>query len=410
MGIVYKAMDPSIERIVAVKTMSADLDTDPELRARFFREARSAGQLSHKNIVTIYDLGEEAGKAYMAMEFLDGEDIKQMITRGARVTIEEKVEYMIEVLEGLAHAHQKGIFHRDVKPGNIYVTNSGQVKILDFGLARMASSDITKTGLVMGTPNYMSPEQINGAEIDHRSDIFSAGATFYELLSGRKPFYSSSLQSTFFKILQQDPEPLENIDPAIPPEFSPVLLKAMAKDPGARYQSADEMILALERFPKILEQRRRKARVEARKAIDRLDSFTAENLELLGAASSECADLRQSISSISGNRPNDDTIRTQNTQPGLLDVLEIRDRANREHQRLELLLQKRREAAGLLREAALAEIEGQFEKALELVDKVAIDVPENVEANAFSKRIRQIVSDREKEQALGAIANLELLI
>jgi len=180
MGIVYKALDPSIERIVAVKTMSADLDSDPELRARFFREARSAGQLSHKNIVTIYDLGEEAGKAYMAMEFLDGEDIKQLITSGVRVPIESKVEYMIEVLEGLAHAHQKGIFHRDVKPGNIYITNSGQVKILDFGLARMASSDITKTGLVMGTPNYMSPEQINGSAVDHRSDIFSAGATFYE--------------------------------------------------------------------------------------------------------------------------------------------------------------------------------------------------------------------------------------
>ena len=126
MGVVYKAMDPSIERVVAVKTMSADLDTDPELRARFFREARSAGQLSHKNIVTIYDLGEEAGKAYMAMDFLDGEDIKQIITRDARIPIESKLEYMIEVLEGLAHAHQKGIFHRDVKPGNIYVTTAGK--------------------------------------------------------------------------------------------------------------------------------------------------------------------------------------------------------------------------------------------------------------------------------------------
>src|SRR5215470_9890593 len=327
MGVVYKAMDPSIERIVAVKTMSADLDTDPELRTRFFREARSAGQLSHKNIVTIYDLGEEAGKAYMAMEFLDGEDIKQMITRGERVSLESKVDYMIEVLEGLAHAHQKGIFHRDVKPGNIYITNSGQVKILDFGLARMASSDITKTGLVMGTPNYMSPEQINGTAVDHRSDIFSAGAPFYELLTGRKPFHSSSLQSTFFKILQQDPEPLENIDPCIPPEFSTVLLKAMAKDPAARYQSAEEMLQALERFPKMLEQRRRKARVDARKAIDRLAGFVTENLDLCGS-SPECVYLRQSIPGIPGNRPNDDTIRSQNTEPGLLEILEIKDRAN----------------------------------------------------------------------------------
>ena len=410
MGVVYKAMDPSIERIVAVKTMSADLDSDPELRARFFREARSAGQLSHKNIVTIYDLGEEAGKAFMAMEFLDGEDIKQLITRGAPVPIESKVAYMIEVLEGLAHAHQKGIFHRDVKPGNIYITNSGQVKILDFGLARMASSDMTKTGLVMGTPNYMSPEQINGTAIDHRSDIFSAGATFYELLTTRKPFYSSSLQSTFFKILQQDPEPLETIDPSIPPEFSTVLLKAMAKSPAARYQSVEEMLQALERFPKMLEQRRRKARGDAKKAIDRLDGLITENSELLGGSSPEYDDLRQSVPAIAGNRSNDDTIRTQNTEPGLLAVLEIRDRANREYQRLELLLQKRREAATLLREAASAEVEGQLEKALELVEKVAADIPESAAADLFSKRIRLIVSDREKEQAFGAIANLEILI
>ena len=126
---------------------------------------------------------------------------------------------MIEVSEGLAHAHKRGVFHRDIKPGNIYITNSGQVKILDFGLARIASSDMTKSGSVMGTPNYMSPEQIRGTQVDNRSDIFSAGATFYELLTYRKPFHSESLQSTFFKILQEDPEPIETIDPSIPPEF-----------------------------------------------------------------------------------------------------------------------------------------------------------------------------------------------
>jgi serine/threonine protein kinase len=408
MGVVYKAMDPSIERVVAVKTMSADLDTDPELRARFFREARSAGQLSHKNIVTIYDLGEEAGKAYMAMEFLDGEDVKQMITRGARVSIESRLEYMIEVLEGLSHAHQKGIFHRDIKPGNLYITKSGQVKILDFGLARMASSDVTKTGLLMGTPNYMSPEQINGAIIDQRSDIFSAGATFYEMLTGRKPFFSSSLQSTFFKILQQDPEPLEKVDPTIPPEFSPVLLKAMAKDPAARYQSAEEMAEVLERFPKMLEQRRRKARLEARKAFEKLDSFVTENAELLGGPSPECIDLRE-VLLVSG-RTVDDTARNQNVELGLLEVLEIRDRATRENQRLEVLLHRRQEAATLLLLASSAELEGQFDKALELVEKVAPDVPEADEADAFSKRIRKIISERERVQALDAISHLERLI
>jgi tetratricopeptide (TPR) repeat protein len=189
-----------------------------------------------------------------------------------------------------------------------------------------------------------------------------------------------------------------------------VLLKAMAKDPAARYQSAEEMLQTLERFPKMLEQRRRKARVDAKKSIDRLEVLVTENLELIGDSSPEYAALRQSIPSISSNRSGDDTIRAQNTETGLIEVLDIRDRANREYQRLALLLHKRREAVTLLREAASAEVEGQLEKALELVEKVAADVPESADAELFSKRIRQIVSDREKEQALTAIANLELLI
>ena len=219
MGVVYKALDPFIERVVAVKTMSADLDADPDFRARCFREARSIGQLSHKNIIVIYDLGEEGGKAYMAMEFLDGEDLKFRIARKEHIPLEVKLRYMIEVTEGLSHAHKKEVFHRDIKPGNIYITKTGQVKILDFGLARLASSDMTKSGSVMGTPNYMSPEQIRGTPIDNRSDIFSAGATFYELITYRRPFYSESLQSTFYKVLQEEPEPVETIDPSIPSEF-----------------------------------------------------------------------------------------------------------------------------------------------------------------------------------------------
>jgi serine/threonine-protein kinase len=282
MGVVYKAMDPFIERVVAVKTMSADLDADPEVRARFFREARSAGQLSHKNIVTIYDLGEEGGKAYMAMEFLDGEDLKHSIGRRDKMPLERKLEWMMEILEGLAHAHNKQVIHRDIKPGNIHITRSGQVKILDFGLARVSSSDITKTGSVMGTPNYMSPEQIRSEGVDHRSDIFSAGATFYELLTYRKPFHSSSLPATFFKILQQDPEPIESIDPSIPPDFSAIILRAMAKDPEKRYQNVDEMLRDLDRLRKSLVEQRRAAAGEAKDVITALDQLIEDNREPSG--------------------------------------------------------------------------------------------------------------------------------
>jgi serine/threonine-protein kinase len=186
MGVVYKALDPHINRVLAVKTMSADMD-EPELRQRFEREARSAGSLSHKNLITIYDLFEEEGRIFIAMEYLDGEELKSKISRSEPMSLERKLRFMRELSEGLEHAHQKEIVHRDIKPGNIFITRKDHVKILDFGIARIASSDLTKSGMVMGTPNYMSPEQVMGKRVDHRSDIFSAGAVLYELLTFRKP-------------------------------------------------------------------------------------------------------------------------------------------------------------------------------------------------------------------------------
>ncbi len=248
MGVVYKALDPLLERVVALKTMSAHLDSEPELRARFFREGRSAAHLSHKNIITIYDLGEEGGTAYMAMEYLEGVDLKAKILGKEQLSLRRKVEIMAEVCEGLAHAHARQVIHRDIKPGNIFITKSGHVKILDFGLARVISSDITRSGVAVGTPNYMSPEQVRGDKVDHRTDIFSAGALFYEILSSRKPFEADSFTATVIKILHDDPEPLEKLDPSTPSDLAAIVSKALAKDLDARYQSVRELLQDLRGF------------------------------------------------------------------------------------------------------------------------------------------------------------------
>ena len=157
MGEVYRAVDPNIERDVAIKILTGDRDAAPDMHKRFLREARSAGQLSHRNIITIYDLVEEGALAYMVMEFLDGEDLHTKIAQRFVLSLEQKLELMLEMCDGLGHAHQRGIVHRDIKPGNIFITRTGQLKILDFGLAHAGVSDITKTGYLMGTPNYMSP-------------------------------------------------------------------------------------------------------------------------------------------------------------------------------------------------------------------------------------------------------------
>jgi len=245
MGVVYKALDPKIDRILAIKTISARLDEEPDLQERFRQEARSAARLSHQNIITIYDYDEEEGLAYLAMEYLEGEDLKSKIRNRASLSLDEKLRIMAEVCEGLSHAHKMGIVHRDVKPGNIFITTSGEVKILDFGLARLASSDLTKTGVSMGTPAYMSPEQLRSEKVDFRSDIFSAGVLFYELLTYKRPFHGNSDFAISIKILQQEPDPIEIHNSSIPPDVSAIVLRALAKERSARYRGMDEMVGAL---------------------------------------------------------------------------------------------------------------------------------------------------------------------
>jgi eukaryotic-like serine/threonine-protein kinase len=241
MGEVFKAHDPILGRDVAIKTMTATIGTDEELRKRFHREAQSAARLSHPNIITIYDFGEDQGKVYMAMELLEGNDLKDLIGRHTPMSLEQKLGLMEQICDGLAFAHGKDVVHRDLKPANIHIQRGGQIKIMDFGLAKLSSSDMTRAGMIMGTPNYMSPEQVRGEKATARSDVFSLGAVFYELLTNRKPFEADSLHAVLFQVMQNEPEPLSNLIPDIPPALQQVVERAMLKDPTARYRDAGEM-------------------------------------------------------------------------------------------------------------------------------------------------------------------------
>ncbi len=244
MGDVYKAHDPILNRDVAIKTMSATIGGDEELRKRFHREAQAAARLNHPGIVSVYDFGEEAGKIYMAMELLEGKDLRSLIGK-VPMSLDRKLTMLVQISEAMAFAHAKEVVHRDLKPGNIHIQPNGQIKIMDFGLARLASSEMTRTGMVMGTPNYMSPEQVRGERADARSDVFSLGAVFYEILANRKPFEADSLHAVLFQVMQGEPEPLENLVPDVPQEIIDIIRAALSKDPVQRFNNAGEMVDAL---------------------------------------------------------------------------------------------------------------------------------------------------------------------
>jgi len=248
MGAVYRARDTLLQRIVAVKVIATSIDQNEELRERFFREARAAGQLSHKNIITIHDLGEHEGQPYLAMEYLQGQDLLARMQSPQRMSLRRRIDVAIEICEGLDFAHVHGVVHRDIKPANIFITDSGMVKILDFGLARLVTSELTRSNMMMGTINYMAPEQIRGEKIDHRADIFSSAVVLYELLSGRRAFDADSFAATLYKILQEFPEPLQHIDPTIPSEIVRIVERALSKPRDERYQHMSEMLLDLSVF------------------------------------------------------------------------------------------------------------------------------------------------------------------
>lgn len=252
MGVVYKAVDPLIDRTVAIKTINLNLSRDElaDFEERFDREAKSAGRLNHPNIVTIYDVGRADHVAFMAMEYLEGRELKEIIASGEVLQPDTVAEIISQVADALAFAHDHDIVHRDIKPANIMVLRNGSVKITDFGIAKMASGSRTQIGIILGSPKYMSPEQVAGKPVDGRSDIFSLGAVLYELLTGKPAFggEDSTLTSIMYRVMNEMPASPSDVNPSIPVAFNYIVARALAKAPENRYQSAREMANDIRNF------------------------------------------------------------------------------------------------------------------------------------------------------------------
>ncbi len=248
MGIVYRAMDPMLERTVAIKTINMGMDKDGAemYEKRFYQEARAAGGLNHSNIVTVYDIGKTENVCYMAMEYIEGPELRALLLPGKPLAVPKALSIAAQVAEGLAYAHERGVVHRDIKPANIMVPDSGPVKITDFGIARMRSSNVqTQSGMMMGSPKYMSPEQVIGKRADHRCDIFSLGVILYEMLAGAAPFTGESVNAVMYQVVNFVPPAPSAINPAAPAALDMIVGRMIAKALEDRYQSAAEIARAL---------------------------------------------------------------------------------------------------------------------------------------------------------------------
>lgn len=405
MGVVYSARDDAMDRQVAIKVLMPDLEGEPDIRERFMREARIAGQLMHRNVVTVYDVGEEDGRLYIVMEQLKGMTLGQHLKQLEAPDLEQSVDLMMQLCEGLAAAHARGVVHRDLKPGNIFVLPDGSAKILDFGVARLVDSSMTASGLIVGTPDYMSPEQARGREIDHRSDIFSMGAVFYQMLSGRRPFAAADLPAVLHKVEHENPGLLEQEAPA---ELDQIVRKALAKDPARRYQHVAELLGDLVRFRRRYEA---ESRGVALTASDHYQAAEALVNERLKAAAQLDAEL-----------PPSSHVRfaevLRERYPGFAEhgartlqifpfkrarVHEILNELQEHHRALASEMERvRRAAAGLERADASLAL-GDNRGAVRILESVLADVPESARARrALERAQRIIVEQREREAQLAA--------
>ncbi len=242
MGVVYKCIDTILNRYVALKTLNLQLAGNADIRERFYREAKILANLTHTNIVQVYELKEYENFCYIVMEYLEGESLKSIITGRKALSHLSKLEIARQIASGIAYAHSKGVIHRDLKPANIFIREDGVAKILDFGVAKLATSEMTQKGTILGTISYMAPEQLRGIEIDERSDIFSIGAIMYEMFSYQKPFHATSVTQVMNKIVNATPDYI----PRAPKDINEIIFKCLAKNPKERFQTAEELRESIE--------------------------------------------------------------------------------------------------------------------------------------------------------------------
>ena len=250
MGVLYRGFDPVLDREVAIKLMLTDFNEDTEqMRPRFYREARAAAKLNHRNIVTIFEFAEESNIPYIVMEFLRGTPLGGRMNGKPPLSIDDKLNIVAQLCDGLSYAHEQGVVHRDVKPDNVFILEDGSVKLLDFGIAKLTSSNLTRQGDVLGSASYMSPEQVGGSDsVDGRADVFSTGVMLSELLTGHKPFEADAPTAVILKILRDDPTPIEKWTPGLPPQLVAAVMKALAKQPEDRWSTAAALGAELQRI------------------------------------------------------------------------------------------------------------------------------------------------------------------
>src|SRR5579863_6380278 len=253
MGVVFKGRDPLIGRAVAVKTITAGVAESADLLERFYREARAAGGLQHPNIVTIYEMAESGGSPFIAMEYLEGESLEKLVARKAALPLSTKIDYVIQTCRALDFAHRRGIIHRDVKPANIVVTRDGMVKVVDFGIARIADTSKTQTGAMLGTLAYMPPEQLRGQHADAQGDIWALGVVLYELLAYQRPFTGDNHAAVLLSILQNEPAPIRQLVPECPAALESIVSRALRKDHMERYSTMAAFLKDLEKLSPSLE-------------------------------------------------------------------------------------------------------------------------------------------------------------
>ena len=408
MGVLYLATDPLLQRTVAIKVLSV---TNDELRERFAREARSAAALRHNHIVTIYDVGEDNGDPFLAMEYLDGETLAETIRRKAPLGVPRKLQLLQQLCDGLGYAHRIGIIHRDIKPANLMVTSEGVLKILDFGLARLTNDDstgagLTRVGVLMGTPHYMSPEQIQGLPIDHRSDIFAVGLVAYELLSYRKAYPGDAPHAVLHKILNTAPEPLLTLQPGLDPRIAAAVERSIRKNPDERYDTLAAMAVDLNTVREHLLEQEATGRL-ARPGRDHAGSAsggkggrpakTPANIPNFEAISQRrSAQIAQFLAKAQASFDAGD-------YRAAIDECEQAAILNSDDERVIELLQRAHRAsedqqvAAWLHEAEALLTQGLLSDAGRLVDESLHLRPNSVEAQALQQQIRQ--TRREQERA-----------
>src|SRR5215471_6664006 len=422
MGVVYKAMDNLIERMVAIKMMTGGFAENPDLLKRFYREAKSTGMLQHPNIVIVYELGDHEGSPYLVMEFLDGEPLDKIIAARRDVSMVEKLGYMIQCCSGLGYAHQRGIVHRDIKPANLMVLKDGNCKLVDFGIARIGDNSMTRTGQVVGTISYMSPEQINAQVVDGRADIFSAGVMLYELLTGSLPFDGKDTASTLLKIIHEDPPPLKSYIQNYPPDLDEVLKKALAKDREDRYATADDFAFDLSRVQEQLKRLMVSDYVErAKTSIAKADLTKAkEILQLILKVDTQHAvakELMQEVQQrlqrqlrgeqIKQLRANAEGALSQKMYNDALSYAEqalTLDKSNTELINLRDIVaaakQRQEKLDAALRKAESAQQMGDLDTALKAAEEALALDPENGQVKSLHAGISKEVSEKKKQKQL----------